>query len=93
MGKSGENLGGGLLYLQRKHGKSSERISEQISGKISETSFQISRVFFSQTSFSRRANATATKVGALPKGWVAKFKGDKTWGMQAFKWAVAKCTR
>ena len=50
MGKVGWSFGGRPFLPARKAQKISERISgqisEQISGKFSETSFQISRLFF-----------------------------------------------
>ena len=58
---------GGVLLPARKARNISGRISGQISGrileKISETSFQISRLF-SETSFSRRAVLTKSLLGS-----------------------------
>ena len=66
-GKSLVKFGGRTFLPARTAREISERISgqvsEKISGKISETSFRISRLFFSETSFSRRAVLTLSRMG------------------------------
>ena len=52
---------------RKNSGRISGQISDQISGKVSETSFQISRLF-SETSFSRRAVLRVSEMGSAKNG-------------------------